>query len=242
MKPDVIVAVSADAVRAARQVTASIPIVMALSGVDPVRAGFVTSLARPGGNVTGFTGQVEELNTKQLELLSELVPGLTSVAILYNPSSPTVSRERMERISEAGAAMGLKVRQAAVVHPKDLEAVFEALVVVNAGGLIVLPEPAIMDSSRARIAQLALHHRIPTVSSYRMYVDAGGLVFYAQDLVDMHRRSATYVDKILKGTRPAELPVEQPTKLELVINVRTAKTLGLTIPPSLLARADEVIE
>ena len=140
----------------------------------------------------------------------------------------------MDRISEAGTAIGPKVRQAAVVYPKDLEAVFVALVVAKAGGLIVLPERAIMDTSRARIAQLALRHRIPTVSSFRMYVDAGGLLSYAQDLVDMHRRSATYVDKILKGARPAELPVEQPTKFELVINLKrlSARDHGATLAAS----------
>jgi len=242
MKADVIVAVADDAVRAAIRATANIPIVMATSGVDPVRAGHIKSLARPGGNVTGFTGQLEELNTKQLELLRELVPGLMSVTILYNPRSPQMTSERLDRISEAGEAAGLKVRQAAVAHPKDLEAVFETLVVANGGGLIVLPEQSVMDPSRVGITKMALRHRIPTVSSFRMYVDAGGLLSYAQDLVDMHRRSATYVDKILKGAKPAELPVEQPTKFELVINLKTAKALGLTVPPSLLARADEVID
>jgi putative ABC transport system substrate-binding protein len=242
LKPEVLVAVADDAVRAAKSTTASIPIVMAMSTRDPVRAGYIASLARPGGNVTGFTGQVEELNTKQLELLRELVPGLTNVTVMYNSASPAVTRERLDRISEAGAALGLKVRQASVARASDLETAFDALGVANAGGVIVLPEPSVMDQSRAIIAEMALRHGLPTAFTFRMYVEAGGLMSYAQDLPDMHRRSATYVDKILKGAKPAELPVEQPTKLELVINLKTAKALGLEIPPMLLARADEVIE
>jgi ABC-type uncharacterized transport system substrate-binding protein len=242
LRPDVLVAVADDAVRAAKTATASIPIVMAMSTLDPVRAGYVASLARPGGNVTGFTGQVEELNTKQLELLRELVPGLTNVAIMYNSGSPNATRERLERITEAGAALSLRVRQLGVAHASDLEAAFDALGAAKTGGVIVLPEPAVMDQSRATIAEMALRHRLPTAFTFRMYVEAGGLISYAQDLRDMHRRSATYVDKILKGVRPAELPVEQPTKFELVINLQTARTLGLDVPPAILARADAVIE
>jgi putative ABC transport system substrate-binding protein len=242
LKPDVIVAVADDAVRAAKAATADIPIVMAMSTLDPVGAGYVASLARPGGNLTGFTGQVEELNAKQLELLRELVPGLTKVAIMYNSISPAVSRERLSRIREAGAALGLKVQQVGVAHLIDLEPAFETLRAAKAEGLIVLPEPAVMDQNRARIGELALRSRLPSVFTFRMYVEAGGLMSYAQDLPDMHRRSAIYVDKILKGAKAAELPVEQPTKFELVINLKTAKALGLNVPPTLLVRADEVIE
>jgi putative ABC transport system substrate-binding protein len=242
LKPEVIVAVADDAVRAAKAATANIPIVMAMATRDPVAAGYIASLARPGGNVTGFTGQVEELNTKQLELLRELVPGLMNVAIMYNSNSPAVTRERLVRISDAGAALGLKVQQIGVAHANDLEIAFDAIRGVDAAGLIVLPEPAVMDQSRTQIAQMALRHHLPTVFTFRMYVEAGGLMSYAQDLVEMHRRSATYVDKILKGAKAADLPVEQPTKFELIINRRTAKALDLTVPPTLLARANEVIE
>jgi putative ABC transport system substrate-binding protein len=242
LKPDVIIAVADDAVRAAKDATATIPIVMAMATRDPVGAGYIASLARPGGNVTGFTGQVEELNAKQLELLRELVPGLTDVAIMYNSGSPAVTRERLDQITQAGAALGLKIRQAGIARPTDWKTVFEALEAANVGGLMVLPEPAIMDQSRARIAEMALRHRLPTVFTFRMYVEAGGLMSYAQDLPDMHRRSATYVDRILKGAKPSDLPVEQPTKFELVVNLRTARALGLDVPATVLVRADEVIE
>jgi len=242
LKPDVIVAVADDAVRAAQVATAQIPIVMAMSTRDPVRAGLAASLARPGGNVTGFTGQVEELNAKQLELLNEFVPGLSDVAVMYNSASPTATRERLDRISEAAAKLGLKTRLAGVARPQDLETVFEILRPTKIGGLIVLPEPAVMDLSRAAIAEMALRLRLPSVFTFRMYAEAGGLMSYAQDLPEMHRRSATYVDKILKGAKPTDLPIEQPTKFELIINLKTAKALGLEVPTALLARADEVIE
>jgi putative ABC transport system substrate-binding protein len=242
LKPDVIIAVGDDAVRATKGATARIPIVMAMTTRDPVSEGYIASLARPGGNVTGFTGQGDELNAKQLELLRDLVPGLTNVAIMYNSLSPAVSRERLDEIGRAGAALRLVVREFGVGRAIDLETAFEHISDVKAGGLIVLPEPAVMDRSRARIAELALRSRLPTVFSFRMYPEAGGLLSYAQNLPDMHRRSATYVDKILKGVSPAELPVERPSKFELVINLKTAKALGLEVPPMLLVRADEVIE
>jgi putative ABC transport system substrate-binding protein len=242
LRPDVIIAVADDAIRAAKTATADIPIVMAMSTDDPVASGYVASLARPGGNVTGFTGQVEELNAKQLELLREFAPRMTNVAIIYNSGSPAVTHERLNRIREAGAALGLSLRQAGVARPTDLGTVFETLKSANVEGLIVLPEPSLMDQSRARIAEMAIHHRLASVFTFRMYVEAGGLMSYAQDLPDMHRRSATFVDKILKGVKPADLPVEQPIKFELAINLKTARALGLTVPPTLLARADEVIE
>lgn len=242
LKPDVIVAVADDAVRAAKAAATNTPIVMAMATRDPVAAGYIESLARPGGYVTGFTGQVEELNTKQLELLRELVPGLSNVAIMYNSNSPAVTRERFDRISEAGTTLGLKVRPLGVAQQTHLENAFETLRGVKAVGLMVLPEPALMDQSRAQIAEMALRHRVPSVFTFRMYVEVGGLMSYAQDLVDMHRRSATYVDKLLKGAKAADLPVEQPTKFELVINSKTAKALGLNVPPTMIARADEVLE
>jgi ABC-type uncharacterized transport system substrate-binding protein len=242
VRPDVIVAVADDAVRAAQAATAQIPIVMAMSTRDPVRAGLAASLARPGGNVTGFTGLVEELNAKQLELLHEFVPNLSEVAIMYNSASPTTTRERLDRISEAAAALGLKTRLAGIARPQDLETVFKILGGTTVGGLIVLPEPAVMDLSRATIAEKALHLRLASVFTFRMYVEAGGLMSYAQDLPDMHRRSAAYVDKILKGVKPGDLPIEQPTKFELIINLKTARVLGLRVPPTLIVRAEEVIE
>jgi putative ABC transport system substrate-binding protein len=173
LKPDVIVAVADDAVRAAQVATAQVPIVMAMSAHDPVRAGLAASLARPGGNVTGFTGLVEELNAKQLELLQEFVPGLSDVAIMYNSASPTATRERLDRISEAAATLGLKTRLAGVARPQDLETVFEILRSTKIGGLIVLPEPAVMDLSRGAIAEMALRLRLPSVFTFRMYVAPG---------------------------------------------------------------------
>jgi putative tryptophan/tyrosine transport system substrate-binding protein len=242
LRPDVIVAVADDAVRAAQAATAQIPIVMAMCTDDPVRAGRAASLARPSGNVTGFTGLVEELNAKQLELLHEFVPNLSDVAIMYNSASPSMTRERLDRVGEAAAALGLKTRLAGVARPQDLETMFKTLAGTTVGGLIVLPEPAVMDLNRGTIAEMALRLRLASVFTFRMYVVAGGLMSYAQDLLDMHRRSAAYVDKILKGVKPGDLAIEQPTKFELVINLKTAKALGLDIPPNLLARADEVIE
>ncbi len=242
LRPDVIVAVADDAVRAAQAATAQIPIVMAMSTDDPVREGQAASLARPGGNVTGFTGLVEELNAKQLELLREFAPNLSDVAIMYNSTSPSVTRERLDRIGEAAAALGLRTRLAGVARPRDLETIFKTLGDTTADGLIVLPEPAVMDLNRATIAEMALRLRLASVFTFRMYVVAGGLMSYAQDLLDMHRRSAVYVDKILKGIRAGDLPIEQPTKFELIINNKTARALGLRVPATLIVRAAEVIE
>ncbi len=236
----VILAAGTDAIQAAAAATRRIPIVMAMTGVEPVRAGLAHSLARPGGNVTGFTGLIDELNPKHLELLREILPGRQHVGVMYNPAS--VTGARADRLLAVGAAMGFTVRLIEVRQEADFAAAFDTARAAKLAGIVVLPEPALMDRGRDLVARLALRQRMPTVSGLRLYVDAGGLVSYGIDLRDMNRRSASYVDKILRGAKPADLPIEQPTKFELVINLKTAKALGITIPPALLARADEVIE
>jgi putative ABC transport system substrate-binding protein len=239
--PDVIVASGTIAVRAAKDATAAIPIVMAMSGPDPVRAGLVASLARPGANVTGFTGQLEDLQGKQLELLREIVPGLTRVAALHSPYSANVA-PRLDRIAHIAAMLGVQATPSVVAQAGDLESAFAAMAEAGVGGVVVLPDPPVMDRLRVQVADLAVRHRLPLAASFRMNAEAGGLVSYSENLEDMHRRSAIFVDKILKGAKPADLPVEQPTKFELVVNLKTAKALGIAIPQSILLRADEVIE
>jgi putative ABC transport system substrate-binding protein len=236
----VILAAGSAAVRAAKAATSDRPIVMAMAGIDPVRAGFAASLARPGGNITGLTGLLEDLNTKHFELLRELVPARPDVMVLLQ--ADLWNRQQVAEIAALGAELKLRVRVALIARRADIAAAFEEARAANVAGVVILPAPAIMDRNRAYIAELALKHRLPSVSALRVYVEAGGLVSYGVDLADIYRRGAGYVDKILKGAKPAELPIEQPTKFEFVINLKTAKALGLTIPPEILARADEVIE
>jgi putative ABC transport system substrate-binding protein len=240
LKPDVIVAAGGPAVRAAMRATATIPIVIASGIADAVGAGLVASLARPGGNVTGFSGQSEELYGKQLEFLRELTPGLSEVAVLYN--SATTESATLARLATTGAALGLKLRPIGIGSAQDLEAMFARAGGARSQAMLVIPDPTAFTGMRDRIAALALRHRLPSVYAFRFYTEAGGLLSYYWDLVDTHRRSAAFVDKILKGAKPADLPVEQPTKFELVVNLKTAKALGITIPQSVLIRADEVIE
>jgi putative ABC transport system substrate-binding protein len=241
LEPAVILAGGTASVRAARDATTTIPIVMATSATDPVAAGFVASLARPGGNVTGFTGQLQDLHPKQIELLRELVPGLADMAVLFNPANAG-SGGGLGRIAELAGSAGILLHPFPVTSVHALDALFAAARAGNLGGALVVPEPLIMDRNRARIAELALRYRLPAIYSFRTYAEAGGLASYAEDLVDMHRRSALFVDRILKGAKPADLPVEQPTKFELVVNLKTAKAIGITVPQSILLRADEVIE
>ncbi len=240
LKVDLIVAVSTPAARAAKQATATIPIVMVYA-FDPVGIGVVASLARPGGNVTGvafFIGP--EIVGKYLELLKEAVPKVSRVAVLSNPDSPA-SPFLLRETQAAAQALAVKLQVLEVRSPNELEGAFAAMTRERAGALLVLPHPFTFYHAK-RIADLAAKSRLPAVYPVREAVEAGGLMAYAADAPDMYRRAATYVDKILKGAKPGDLPVEQPTKFELVINLKTAKTLGLTIPRALLLRADQVVE
>jgi putative ABC transport system substrate-binding protein len=239
LKVDVIVAPAAQNVLAAEQATRTIPIVMTYFG-DPVASGLVTSLGRPGGNVTGLSGLAPEIVGKQLELLKEMVPKVSHVAILWNPANQ--SHPLLLREAETGArSLRVQLQTLEVRGPDDFETAFAAVAKEPTGALLV-PADGMFLLRRARITDLAARARLPAMYGLREYVDSGGLVVYAPSIRDNFRRAAVYVDKILKGAKPADLPVEQPTKFELVINLKTAKALGLTIPQSLLLRADEVIQ
>ena len=239
LKIDIIVTGGTPATLAAKQATATIPIVMPVSG-DPVESGLVASLARPGGNVTGFSVIAPELAGKRLQLLKEVVPGASRVAVLSNPTTPFAALV-VKETQAAARALGVQLQSLEVRTPDDIDRAFEATIRGRASGVIVPEDPLIL-SHRARIAALAAKSRLPAIYGFRESVDAGGLMSYAANFSDLYRRSATLVDKILKGAKPADLPVEQPTRFELVINLKTAKALGLTIPQSVLIRADQVIE
>ena len=242
LKVDIIVAAGgAGVIRAAKNATKTIPIVMLGGGADPVEAGLVESLARPGGNVTGVTNLTRELGGKRLELLKEAVPKLARVAVLYDPAFPTNALEVKDVLPVAARALGLTVRSWEVRSADDFDRVFAALTKQRPDGLYV-PAGPLMRANGKRIAGLALKSRLPSIYESREAVDAGGLMSYGADLADSYRRVAIYVDKILKGAKPADLPVEQPTKFEFVINLKAAKQIGLTIPPNVLARADKVIK
>jgi putative ABC transport system substrate-binding protein len=238
-KVDVIVAWSGPATKAAQAATRTIPIVMSLVN-DPVGSGLVASLARPGGNVTGTTITAPDVVGKRLELLKEVVPKVSRVAVLQHPDNPASAS--MVREAEAAArALGVRLQILGVRNSAEIDSAFAAMTKERAGAFLYLPD-AIFDNQQRQILELAAKRRLPAVVGNRQYAEAGGLVAYGADFLDLERRAATYVDKILKGARPADLPIEQPTKFELVINLKTAKALGLTIPPSLLLRADQVIE
>jgi ABC-type uncharacterized transport system substrate-binding protein len=242
LKVDIIVVAAGDRViRAAKNATKTIPIVISGPGPDPVEAGFVESLARPGGNVTGITFLNRELGGKRLELLKEAVPKVARVAVLYDPALPSVVLELKEVLPVVARALGLTLQPWEIRDADGFERVFDALNKQRPDGLYVVGG-TLMNVNQKRTIGFALKSRLPSVGSVRGYVDAGGLMFYGADLVDSYRRVATYVDKILKGAKPADLPVEQPTKFEFVINLKTAKQIGLTIPQSMLYRADKVIK
>jgi len=227
-------------IRAVKNATKTIPIVMVGTGGDPVEEGLVESLARPGGNVTGVTNLTTELSGKRLELLKEAVPKVARVAVLYNPVTPGIVLQ-LKEVQTAARALGM-TSQPWEVRPADgVDRVFAAMGKQRPDGLFVVSGP-LMGASGKRIASLAIKSRLPSVHSNRSYVDAGGLMSYGADLSHSYRRVAYYVDRILKGAKPADLPVEQPTKFELVINLKTAKQIGVTIPPNVLARADKVIK
>ena len=237
---DVIVTNGAAAIRAAKSSTATIPIVMAFVN-DPVAAGFVASLARPGGNITGLTTVESALVKKRLELLAQAVPRIARVAVLQYARDPAQSSIWWQDLQAAAKSLAIRLQAVDVEDPKDFVAAFAAMRAKRADALIVLTS-SFFFLHRIAIAELAAQNRIPAAFENRQFVEAGGLLSYGPSYADMFRRAATYVDKILKGAKPADLPVAQPIKFELVINVKTAKALGLTIPQSIMVRADEVIQ
>jgi putative ABC transport system substrate-binding protein len=238
LKVDVIVAVVSPAAQAAQAATKTIPIVT-VTHADPVGSGLVASLARPGANITGLTSVVIELIAKQLELLKEAVPKVSRVAVISNPANQLVPLQLREADSDA-RVWGVELQILEARGPNELDRAFAAMTRERIGALLVLGDPLFFQH-RTRIADLAAKRRLPAMAWMREFVEAGGLMAYGASIPDLFRRAATYVDKILEGAKPADLPVEQPTKFELVINLKTAKTLGLTIPQSVLMRADEVL-
>lgn len=239
LNPAVIFANSGPAASAAKGATTTVPIVFETLG-DPVAAKLVDSLARPGGNLTGLAGISAELSGKRLELLRELVPGLTRLALLVNPGN-VMAPPNIRETEKAASALGMTVYVAEVREPAALDRAFSGVARARAGALFVLPDP-MLASQRKKIFELVGQYRLPAVYVESHWVPAGGLISYAPDMNNQYRRAAVYVDRILKGAKPEDIPVEQPTKVELLINLKAAKALGLTIPPSLLVRAHKVIE
>jgi putative ABC transport system substrate-binding protein len=243
LKVDVIVAAASNHFAlAAKQATRTIPIVFAAAS-DPVASGLVTSLARPGGNVTGAAVITSELVGKRLELLTQAVPGVSRVAVLWLPGAlgERTEKEMLKDADVAARALGVRLQFVEVRGPADFDLAFSDMTRARAGALTVLPSNMFL-REHSRLVDLAAKHRLPAVYTVKEYVDAGGLMSYGPNVADLFRRAATYVDRILKGAKPGDLPVEQPTKFELVINLKTARTLGLTIPPSVLSQADRIIE
>ncbi len=237
----VVVAGGIMGIRAAKNATKTIPIVMGGSGIDPVAGGLVESLARPGGNVTGITNLTRELGGKRLELLKEAVPTVVRIAVLHESANPGSLRELKDVLPVAARALGLTVRSWEIQGSDGFEKIFAALSKDRPDGLYVTTSP-LMTANLKRTVGFALKSRLPSVGSNIQYVEAGGLMSYDADPADSYRRVAWYLDKILKGAKPADLPVEQPSKFELVMNLKTAKQIGLAIPPNVLARADKVIK
>jgi putative ABC transport system substrate-binding protein len=238
LKVDIIVALSPPSAWAAKNATKTIPIVMR-STDDPVTTGLVESLARPGGNVTGLTSMATDLIGKRLEILKEAVPGTSRVAVLRNPTAPDASLKWQE-VETAGRALKLQFYSAEVSGPNDFESAFKAAIKHRSQTLMVLRNPLIVNN-RTKIAELAAKSRLPAMYDDHEFVDAGGLMSYGTDLADLHRRAAVFVDKILKGTKPADLPVERPMKFEFIVNLKATKQIGLTIEPNVLVRAQRVI-
>lgn len=239
LKVDVIVSGSSQAISALQKATTTIPVVMASSG-DPIGSGFVKSLARPGGNITGLSNLTSDIGTKQLELLLSIVPKLSRVAVLVNPVNPSLATF-LKNVQSAAQGVSVKVLPVEARTAREIENAFPAMTQGNASAVIVATDGLFVQQYR-KIAELAAKNRLPSVSQLREYVEAGGLVSYGPNLAEQFRRAATYVDKIFKGAKPGDLPVEQSTKFELLINDKTAKALGLTISSELLSRADRVIE
>jgi len=239
LKVHVIVVVGGAATKAAKQVTRTIPIVMSLV-TESIESGLVRSLARPGGNVTGTSMMAADLVGKQFEVIKQAVPEVSRVALLWNPANPG-GAPQLREAEAAARAVGVRLQALEARTPQEIDSAFAAMTKERAGALVILGD-AILYNQRKQIADLAAKSRLPSIFALPEYAEAGGLIAYGADSLDLERRSATFVDKILKGAKPADLPVEQPTKFDLIINLRTAKAIGLTIPPSLLLRADQTIE
>ena len=235
LKVDVLVAAQTPAITAAKQATSQIPIVMAGSG-DPVGTGLIASLARPGGNITGTTGIGADMGAKTLELIREVTPSAKRVGVLANATDP-FTKPFLDQLQRAGRSMAIEISPAMIRNSADFDAAYLDMVKQRMDGVIVQPS-----LPRRIAAEMALKHRLPAVSPAGPFPDEGGLLSYSASLADLHREAAVYVDKILKGAKPADMPVQQPTKFELVVNLKTARALGLTIPKSILVRADRVIE
>ena len=237
LKVDIIVAFATPAIQAAKSATKTIPIVMGVS-TDPMGTGFITSLARPGGNITGVSLMSPDLAGKRLQLLREVLPSITRVAFLASGRSPA-GRLFVQETQVAARKLGVQIQPVVIGGPEEFEGAFSAMVRERAGALVVQP---LFTNHRQRIVALAARHRLPMISDFKEFADAGALMSYGPNARETYRRAATYVDKILKGTKPADLPVEQPTRFELVINMKTAKALRITIPQSVLIRADQLIQ
>jgi len=239
LKVDVIVAPSSIYTEAAKQATSTIPIIF-MSHAEPIGSGHVVSLARPGGNITGLASMMPETILKVLQLLAEAIPGLSRVAVIWDPATPSHGPGR-NAAEVAGAALNLQLQTLGVRAASEYDGAFAAISRNHTEAVLILPTPLYLAGAR-RIAQLAIAHKLPSMFTTKEFAEAGGLLTYGPDRVDLFRRGATYVDKVLNGANPADLPVEQASRYQLVINLKTAKALGIAIPPSLLARADEVIE
>ena len=239
IKVDIIVAPTSVYTGAAKRATSTIPIIF-LSHADPLNTGHVKSLARPGGNATGLTIMMTETNVKGLELFKAAVPGLSRVAVVWDPATPS-HRPGLKAVEAAGPSLGLRIQSVPVRSATEYESAFSAMVREHADGVLVLSTPLFIAGAQP-LADLSVKHKLPSLFGPKDHVAAGGLMSYSPNRRDLYRRGAVFVDKILKGARPGDLPVERATRFELVINLKTAKTLGLTIPPSLLAGADQVVE
>jgi putative ABC transport system substrate-binding protein len=239
LKVDVIMAPSSIYTGAAKRATSTIPIIF-MSHADPLGTGHVKSLARPGGNATGLTIMMTETNVKGLELFKEAVPGLARVAVVWDPATPSHG-PGLKAVEDAGPSLGLRIQSVPVLSASEYETAFSTMLRERADGVLVLSTPLFISGAK-RLAELALTHKLPSLFGPKHHVAAGGLMSYSPHRADLYRRGAIFVDKILKGANPRDLPIEQATKFELVMNLKTAKALGLTIPPSLLLRVDQVIE
>ena len=239
LKVDVIVAPSSIYTEAAKRATSTIPIIF-VSHADPLGSRHVASLARPGGNITGLSLMMTETNVKGLELLKEAVPGISRVAVIFDPATPSHG-PGLKAVKAAGPTLGLRIQSVPVRSATEFDSAFTAIVGERADAVLVLSTPLFISGGK-RLAELSLAHKLPSLFGPKHHVQEGGLMSYSPDRADLWRRGAIYVDKILRGIDPADLPVQQPTKFEIAINLKTAKSIGLAIPPSLLGRADEVIE
>jgi ABC-type uncharacterized transport system substrate-binding protein len=239
LKVDVIVTSGPLPTRVTKDATSTIPIVMAQVN-DPVGNGFVASLARPGGNITGLSTLAPEISGKQLELLKEILPSLSRAAVFGTSTQPGNS-QMLKEVELAAAALAVKLQYVDVLSPEDIESAFRAAVKGRAHAVLMIVASSVVGDHRQKIVDLAVKSRLPAIYPFSSYVEAGGLMSYSVNITDLDRRAATFVDKILKGTKPADLPVEQPKKFEFIINLKAAKQIGLTIPPNVLARADKVI-